>query len=570
MRHDPAHHAGSARWTGRQWRTPLAVADVTRLQSVLDAIDSQLVAANPAKTASTPMLRLLTAILLIVAAVSGQLAVAFTLLLALIEPTVAFFAAGSVAAAAAAVIAWRDRLSDLSLPMTSVAVLLVIAAVLGAAAWIVRKGSDQPRIPKLAGALALGGTISWLLVCVTGVDLVRLHHGIRAWPSAAILPMALAVVLLWESNRLARRASLLSALIGVMAAFGGSTMFLDRFSTDPLLASGPSITVRQISGPPLLEFPVPVAANALKLGPGGRFVAIVSENNDEQSVFHVGPTGGPLIAFEADEGVFVGDRHMLLVAGNRSGTIVRDLELANPSAVVREQRIASLASGRLSVDTVSGRWSVIGSGDHDDVVNVEGVVGSDRVVEHRWKLPPTAGGYLVPLAAAGDAVIAVETRYGRSLFSGGSFWRWAPLLSAADALAESRILAFGPGTSVEVMNSQFAIRCEGVSVGRRGAGMLGVRRYKNAVRHGRFGDPPSQDAGRAAGRLRLLRPLITVVDVGLVGLSSVSGQVGERRSSPDPAGRPSRRHVADRRRRLPVPSSTTTPAPGSAVSLSGQ
>lgn len=450
--------------TGRQWRTPLAVADVTRLQGVLDVVDSQLLAANPAKNPSAPMLRLLPAILLVVSAMSGQLAVAFTLLLAVIEPTVAFFAAASLAAAAAAVITWRDRLADFSLPITVVVVLLVIATVLCAAAWVVRKTSDQPRVPRLAAALALGATIAWLLVSLGGVDVIRLHQGIRAWPSAAILPMALAVVLVWERNALARRASLFAAIIGTVAAFAGSTMFLDYFSSDPLLAASPSITVRTVSTTPLVEFPVPLAANGLKLGPGGRFVAIVSENDDEQSIFHVGPAGGRLVEFEADEGVFVGDRHMLLVASGRSGTTVRDLELADPSVVVREQRIASLASGRLSVDTVSGRWSLIGSGDQDDIVNVQGQIGTDRVDEHRWKLPPTTGGYLIPLAAAGDDVIAVETRYGRSLFSGGPFWRWAPLLSASNALAQSRILAFGPGTSVDVMSSQFAIQCQGVSV----------------------------------------------------------------------------------------------------------
>jgi hypothetical protein len=294
--------------------------------------------------------------------------------------------------------------------------------------------------------------------------LIRVHQAVRDWPSAAILPLALAVALLWQRPRRVRLASIPIALAGLTFAFAGSTTFLDRFTQDPLLGAAPPIAFTTISSEATLTFSVPFGATRLLVGADGRFVALASENEDEQTTFHLGAAGGPLTGFEADAGVFIDESHVLLVSRGRGGLDLQEVALGDSQTLVWEQHVAALSSAQLSFESAGNRWALLASNDSREIVMVEGTVGGNGAVERRWALPRHTV-YVTPLTASGTDILALENHYESSPFVTGSLARWAPLVMPGWRV-ESRFWMLGPAGSVNVAASQFGADCEGTIIDR--------------------------------------------------------------------------------------------------------
>jgi Zn-dependent protease with chaperone function len=452
----------------RRWQIALTEGDVARAQATLDIVDSRLGAVPRRSSMSPAFVRLLAVLAALVGVMANQYGVTVAAFLAVLAPASSLAVAAATAAIAAAGIVWRDRGA---LWMTDPRPWLAFALlVCGCALVAVRFASRRERAPastrKLVGVLALTAAIAWLFVVSAGVDGVSVHRGARAWPSAAVLTMALAGALAFERARMLRYAAVPVAAIGVATAFIGSSAFLDRFVDDPFLAPGGDVTVTSVTGAPLTEFAVSFDVSDLWLSPTGRHVAIASEDKDEEVVIHAGPAGGRLTEFVAEDAVFVDERRVLLLdRGRRASTLrVVDLDAGNVDVWSRE---VPVSGARLSFDRASARWRLLGWSGAAAIASVEGRVGSDGVRETRWTYPGLAP-TLQTLAVASGDVLALESRYRPHPLAAGLFGRWVTMVQPGFH-SETQFWSISQRNHRQFAHSRLDLSCGGLSLDEAGA-----------------------------------------------------------------------------------------------------
>src|SRR6185295_5001285 len=221
----------------------------------------------------------------------------------------------------------------------------------------------------------------WAPIAVSGIDAIGLHHAALAWPSAAVLPLALAGALAFARSKALRHASAPLAAAGFVALLLGSTSFIHRFGNDPFLtASGPlAVTVTTVDRS-RAEFRVPFEVSALRLSPAGDFVALSSEDEDEETTVHAGRAGGPLAAFTGDEAVFVDEGRLLLFAQQPGASVLRVVDLTRENREVWSLRVR-MSAARLLFDGASNGWRPLRWNPDGDIASAAGTIGDSGVRE---------------------------------------------------------------------------------------------------------------------------------------------------------------------------------------------
>src|SRR5206468_8695821 len=105
--------------------------------------------------------------------------------------------------------------------------------------------------------------------------------------------------LAFRPSRISRLAAAPVTAVAVVLIFVGSTTFRDRFVEDPFLAPAPAINVTTLRGDVLAEFTVPMDAAGLWLSPGGRYVALSTEDWHQQLAIDAGARSGGLTTIGA-------------------------------------------------------------------------------------------------------------------------------------------------------------------------------------------------------------------------------------------------------------------------------
>lgn len=312
--------------------------------------------------------------------------------------------------------------------------------------------------------MAAGALAAFLPMLTAGADAIDLHRTVRGWPSEVVLPLALAAALAFEHRRAVRYLAAPIAVIGVVAGFAGSTVFLDRFGHDPFLAPAVAVSVKTIAGPALNEFSVPFDVSDLRVSSSGRYVALLSTHDDEDlTTVHAGRAGGPYTELAADEAVFVDEARLLLLARQRSGTTLRLVSLENDSHELWTRRLPDLFATRLWFDEGTASWRLLGWNDEHDIVSAVGDLDGGVIREQRWTSPARGRDNIDLVAVSGSNALAIETDYVPGFLSRTRLWRWAPLVVPATQ-TESRLWMVRPQGSVAFATSRLDVRCEGVAL----------------------------------------------------------------------------------------------------------
>jgi Zn-dependent protease with chaperone function len=371
----------------RRWEMLLRGEDVARVQVTLDIVDTRLAAATPPPAVMRPLPRVLALIALTLAAPLGQLAVVLIGALAAAWPSQPVIAAMSLASLGGFLLAWQNHglwLNDD--PHWMALALLACAIALAAVAFANRREQLPPQVSKFAGLLAALILVACGAAAIISGDTLDLHHAARSWSWVSVLVLAHAGAMALESRRGLRQASTSLALAGLVFIYLGSTSFLERFVKDPFVAPAPAVVVTTASPAPLAEVSLPFEVVSLRLAPAGRFVAVGTEGEKEQTTIHAGRLGGSLTAFTADAAVFVDERRLLLLERLSGTSSLRLVDLAGGPDEVWNLSVP-VQRARLSFDRASQRWSLLGWNASGDIATATGVVGQDTVGNLGWKAP---------------------------------------------------------------------------------------------------------------------------------------------------------------------------------------
>ena len=385
--------------TRRRWEIPLAPGDVAAVQAVLDVVDVRLAKPVFARIDQTKAARTAAAVVALAALLAAHWAALLIGLIAAVKPSPRRLAAAAAAAAMAAFLTWRDHLISPPGVETTIALLMTIAAALVAGiAWYERRHAAREAI---AAPMAVGGAAFILalgLAAIQGTrtDALTLNNAARMLPALSVLPCALSAMLAWTPSRLARASALMLAAGSLSAAFIGSETFLDRAVDDPFNVAAPSATVVTIVDPPLSEFDVMPEAHSLQLSPDARHVALLSTSNAQTTLVHVGPSGGALMSFVAEQVHFVSPDLAVVLAEDHGGVTVREIALGPSPLVVREHRFEDMAGPSLVVDGSTRRWGLVGWNGRD-VVSIESSHDGELRPERRWTIEED-NDYLLQLA----------------------------------------------------------------------------------------------------------------------------------------------------------------------------
>ena len=444
--------------SNRRWDIVLHQQDLGPVQAALDVVDTRLgTVASRVSTSSTGA-RALAVATVIIAAALGQYSVALVGWLGAAHPASPLMAAAGAAAIGGAALSWRDRLlwATDAHPWMALA-LLVCGLALMTLKAMTRQEETSPWVQRLIGALALAALLACgLAVASGGTDAMSLHRSAREWPSAAVMTLSLAGALAFAQSSRIRYAAAPFACAGLIAIFLGSTAFLDRFVSDPFLAPAEPLTVRTLTDTNA-EFTVPFDASELWLSPSGRFVALASENSEEQIAIHAGRAGGGLDTFEADEAMFVDEGRLLLLGRQRSATVLRVVDLESGNREVWSRRLP-LWAVRLSFNRTSGAWRLLGWNDTGDIASVAGQVGQTAMREERWTVPASDVEGLETLAVSKGNVLTLETEYPPNPLGYGLFGRWTPLIQPVPR-TKSRFWAVGQHHRSPLATSQLDVAC---------------------------------------------------------------------------------------------------------------
>lgn len=261
----------------------------------------------------------------------------------------------------------------------------------------------------MVAALAVAAALGWAIVALLGVSSIDIHRNLREWPSVTTLTLACAGALALERSRKVRAGSLGLALAGLCAAYAGSTDFVDRFVADPFVAPAPVVNITMQTTSPVGKFSIDFYPSAMWLSPSGEYMALTSDDSDEQTSVHAGRPGGSLSAFTADDAAFVGEGELLLLERQPRESVLRLIDLADGSREVWTLKVP-VRWAALSIDRSSRQWRLLEQSAEAGFTSAEGQIGTPAIRQSQWKTPHGIHG-LQPLAISSGNVIALETRY---------------------------------------------------------------------------------------------------------------------------------------------------------------
>jgi Zn-dependent protease with chaperone function len=442
----------------RRWELPLNRDDMSRAQAVLDIVDGHLGAASAPPPVSLMLPRVIALTAVIVALSVQPWTAALIAALAAAVPALPIVGAAAGASIGAAAIALRTQANWITDWEPWMAFALLAAGVL---LLVVNIANRRETIPKRATrmmlAIGIVAIVSWIPICFSTGSVVDLHFAFLQRPSLTVFAFALGVGLAFMPRPLARYASAAVTAAAVAALMAGSTAFLDRFAHDPFVARAQPLQVRHITGDPIAKFDVDFTVDRMLLSPAGRFVAIADDDDDDEiTTFHAGAAGGPLTTIEADDALFVTEGRLLVLDHDRTGSIVRLVDLAQSARSVWSHHL-DLSGTRLSFDQASNSWRVVGwSDDDEDLVSVAGMLGSDSTSETRWKAPMRRDSYIQALAVSDRHLLALETTYARPIVSQTAL----PMLASwmPPRRASYRLWSLGPD-AIPFGESHLVVNC---------------------------------------------------------------------------------------------------------------
>jgi hypothetical protein len=236
------------------------------------------------------------------------------------------------------------------------------------------------------GGLTVGQAPTWL----------RAHEASRAYAGLGVTLAALGAALLMVSNRLARLGA--AILLLLFAAFAGihSSLFVDHFVHDPLLAIGsntaPSPGALALVG----EQRLARMPGTLRLSEdGSRFAAGAPayDNDDDDNgpiagpnhKFTVGTVGGGFDTLAAQDVAFVDGKRTLAIARAQDGRLELQLLSADDLRHVDRSWPLPPELRRAALNLNAGAWRVEGQQDEERAhVVVRGRIDASETSVERW------------------------------------------------------------------------------------------------------------------------------------------------------------------------------------------
>ncbi len=402
---------------GRRWEFALQPADVARAQATLDIVDVRL--GRSQAPAVAPLLavhpvRILVWVSITLASSIGQIAVLIPALLAAYRPASQLLAASGAGVVAASLVGWRDDpLRSYGLSQVWLDGVLFICGVALLVAAQMRRKIDDAAPGKLLALIVVCAASAWMMIALSGTTSLDLYRSVREWPSVSVLTLACGGSFAFARSKRLRQAAAPTLVVGFVSLFVGTSVFANRFVNDPFVVEAAEIVVKNLGAePPLRVHPMRFDPSLLWISPRGGYVAISSEDDDENITIHAGPAGSELTSFSADEAASVDEHHLLLLERETRGSVLHLVDLADADRelwTVREP----LRTSSVSVDRASRQWRLVGLDQAGRIASAEGHLGDSIVARTAWE-SPAGDGYIRPIAAARGAVLALESR---SVFS---------------------------------------------------------------------------------------------------------------------------------------------------------
>ena len=451
---------------GRSWTMTLDNAEIARAQAVLDIVDSRLGSAKPAAVLPLSLVRSAALIAALSGLALGQTALIVVGLLAAASPSVPMGVALGTATLTAAVLGWRDAAAGFRSDATLfiVLTLLVCSAVSWGTAWINRRDPPPASTPKAIALVALLAVVALVPIGFALTDVLSFHAAARTMQSATLLLLTLGCAAAMTRSMIARTGALVLVLGGLTTAYAGSTDFLDRFADDTFLTPVTTSSSRTVlDRSDSRSFPLPFEASDVRVAPGGRYVALIagSGRGEGTSEIRLGAPGGPYQSFTADEAVFTGDADVLLMNYGRTGVTI-SLVTLDPSPEERwSQKVPGLVGAQLIVDRHARAWRLVGWDDEGRIATATGTTAGtprdvEATIERRWTGPADTD--LVPISAAGDEALALESSYDDTLGTSAAWWRLA-LLFGQGIQSTSKLWRLGSGAPVLLATSRMTLSC---------------------------------------------------------------------------------------------------------------
>src|SRR4029453_12721217 len=173
------------------------VGDVSRIQAVVDIVDSRLEISAPANVLQPMLIRAATFSVLILSLNAGLLAAAMVASMTLSRSEAPLLGAAGLASLAGAVLTWRDPGTMYGFIPDGFEAIFATVLLAGGALliWLAHgRRHDQvpPRAWRLVAVVAVATVASWLVpIMGSGLDALGLHQAARSWPSTVVLPLAL-------------------------------------------------------------------------------------------------------------------------------------------------------------------------------------------------------------------------------------------------------------------------------------------------------------------------------------------------------------------------------------------
>ena len=399
--------------TGHRWEAAIAAGDVARLQRALDHVDVQVAGPAAAPRLNRSIAAIVAMLAVAAAAAVGQFAAALVALLAIRAPTTRMMASAGVAALAGAALVVRDGAAGF-------APLLAAAGIsLCGIAWLRRGDAPDPSVRLAAGGLAIATTLAVLLLFSFGTASFHLHQAARAFPGAAVLLCAWAVLLRIGAERRASRGAALSAGIAAVAVVVlGSDAFLQGAVRDPLLVQAPRIPLTTIAGTPRATVPVSFDVGEVTLSPRGGALVIWRDNDDADTdaawTAEAGPVGGTMTRVAFDDAVFTAENRLLAVRFTGGGADISEGPITDaPSWQVH---VENISTGHLAYAADTRSWRLTGFDRRRAPVRFSGVIGAAAVQETRWN--PSTGTTPWAIETDGPAALLFDKQYAQ---------QWLPL-----------------------------------------------------------------------------------------------------------------------------------------------
>jgi Zn-dependent protease with chaperone function len=409
---------------GRRWEMPLRGADISSIQAVLDLVDGRL--ADPVRppllTPRIPRMVLLASGML--ALLFSQSATVFVALLAWFKPTAALVAGTGLALLTAAALLLRDHSSTPYLPGV---VLLAVAGLALVRLAQKEREENQSRVRPFIAVLGLAAACALGAVTTYGINVVSLHRGARALPSATVLVMALVGALACSPGRRRALSTGAACSLAIALTLVGSDAVMDRLARDSFVVDAPALRWRVLDAKPVQTFDVPAETSRIDLSPSGQSIAVYREDYDDDehaSSVQVGRIGGELTSISVDQVAFVTDDEILTLRSDSHAATLRVERLRGSRDVLWQHVVDGLSAPALALDHATGHFDVVGWHGATSLVRVDGDLRSAGARETRWPVARNGDGYVAAVSLAGPDALIVEMQYERNILARALPWRW--------------------------------------------------------------------------------------------------------------------------------------------------